>query len=505
MTNSLFVIDANTSFGKRVDPDPRFSAAALGAELDGHQVACVLSYSQQGIHYNPVAGNAEALAVAQGDGRIIPVAVIDPRVGLPMLDEVTRCLQAGVRAFRLFPYEQGWSVSSALFLEVVGRLAGSGAVLLTSSGGWELPNAIARVTSGTGISVLLTDTSYFNMAEVLAVMRAYPHVYAETSWLATPDAIDIAVEEVGADRILYGSAAPACPMQKSLNQILEAAIPDAQKIAILGGNAMRLFGITPAQLAGRPMLDSLQPKRFAEEIIDVHSHLGYWFFPMRNADYDPSEMIARMRRCGITHTVASTYESMRYDVAAGNARLAHALEGHPELHGYVELTPHDLQLSCAEMDKYYALPNFAGCEIELTHIPCPTDDPKVHALLAEIAKRGKPVLFMPHAAGDAPIERQLGRENPNLSIIHAHGFDPDWARVVQDTPNICVEFNRSRPSHMDGRGCLDILGPERVLFGSDQTLLSPGAMIGLYMDMHLTAEERQLVLAGNARRIFGMG
>ena len=37
---------------------------------------------------------------------------------------------------------------------------------------------------------------------------------------------------------------------------------------------------------------------------------------------------------------------------------------------------------------------------------------------------------------------------------------------------ICVEFCLSRASHHNIRDSLDLLGPERVLFGSDQTLLS---------------------------------
>jgi predicted TIM-barrel fold metal-dependent hydrolase len=48
------------------------------------------------------------------------------------------------------------------------------------------------------------------------------------------------------------------------------------------------------------------------------------------------------------------------------------------------------------------------------------------------------------------------------------------------------------------------LGPERVLFGTDQTLLSVGASVGLYRDAAMTPAEAELVLYGNARRIFGL-
>lgn len=118
----------------------------------------------------------------------------------------------------------------------------------------------------------------------------------------------------------------------------------------------------------------------------------------------------------------------------------------------------------------------------------------------EVAKRGRPVLFK--GRGDAYAERELARANPELAIIHAHSMDAHWARVVADTPNIYVEFCTSRPSVHDLRDCLKILGPERLLFGTDQTLLSVGGQVGLYLDANLTPEERRLILCENARRIF---
>lgn len=117
---------------------------------------------------------------------------------------------------------------------------------------------------------------------------------------------------------------------------------------------------------------------------------------------------------------------------------------------------------------------------------------------------GRPVLFMPRAPEDAPAERDLAREFPTLPIVHAHAFDADWAAVVKDAPNVHVEFCLSRPSHHDVRYVLDILGRERVLFGSDQTLLGLGAAVGLYLDARMSERERTLVLSGNARRLYGI-
>lgn len=505
----MLVFDVNTSFGKRVADDPRFSADSLVGELDRHRVAGALTFSRKGLEYDFCAGNDETLMACRAHPGLWPVATLDPRDSLTWQSDLDLCLRNGFKAIRFFPGDQRWSTKSALFRQILRKLAGSGICLIFSSldclTGWEAPDAIASATAALALPVLYTDTYYANMAEMMAVLQEYPHVYVETHWLATVRAVEVMVEAAGPGRVLYGSNAPLRPMQKALNQVLEADIPSAHKEAILGANALRLFNISPDELSGRPQLASLEPAVFDKSAIDVHSHLGYWRAPIPHEEYDPGPMLRRMDRFGITHSIVSSYESMRYDVASGNRRIGDAIAGHPELYGYVELNPYDIAQACREMDRYYATGKFIGAEVELTHIPCSTGSERVRALFAEIARRGRPVLFMPASANDAQAERDLARQHPNLTIIHAHGFTPDWARVVADTPNICVEFCLSCPSHHDLRECIDILGPERVLFGTDQTLLSVGAAVGLYLDACMTPREQELVLHANAKRIFRLG
>ncbi len=503
MNNSTPVIDINTVFGRRLESDPRYTAAAVVADLDRHGVAVAFTCSRRGIDYSPGPGNRETLDAVRRHPALIPAGVLDPRDSFGWQGEADRCLGAGIRLFRFFPRTQGWAVDSESFREILRYLRRKRAVVMIEASDGETASAVARVTAPFKSPVILAESFYGNAAEVMALMRRYSHLYADTSFLATVGAVRGMVDAVGHDRLLYGSAGPWHSMQKALNQLLDADLSPARKRAILAGNARRLLDLKPGLLKSRPGLAGLEPVRFEEPIIDIHSHLGLWPMPMRQEDCDPAGMLRRMRRLGITHSVLSSYESMRYDLAAGNRAIARAIEGHPELYGMVELDPRQYELSCAEMDTYYRRSNFVAGELELSHLACPTSSPEVKKLMTAMARRGRPVLFMPMGGdGDVAAEIALARANPTLTMIHAHGAEPAWARAVKDTPNICIEYCYSRTTHHRIREGIDILGPERVLFGSDQTLLSPAGQIGLYQDARLNARERALILHANARRIY---
>jgi len=507
MNTPTHILDINTVFGRRLDPDPRYGADALAADLARHQVACALTCSQQGVDYSPGAGNSEALAAARRHPNLIAIGTLNPRDTFGWKAEADRCFAEGIRVFRFFPRTQGWAPASQAFMEILHYLHQRRAIVMVGisewGGEWNTVADVARVTAPLGLPVILAETYYANKPEVVPLMRLHKHLHADTSFLATVDEVASLANAVGYQRLLYGSAAPWHPMQKALNQVLDADLPIAWKRAILGGNAARLLKLKPRHFTGCPALPSLDPVGFNEPIIDVHSHLGLWMTGLYLENYDPSCMLARMRKAGISHSIISSCEGIRYDIASGNRALVDAIHGHPELLGMIELDPRQYGLSCSEMDRYYRHPKVVACELELSHLACPTGSPEVSKLMKVIARHGKPVLFMAQQ-GDADVEAEikLARAHPKLTIVHAHGADPAWARAVKDTPNLCIEYCFSRTTHHRVREGIDILGPERVLFGSDQTLLSPSGQIGLYHDACLNARERELILHANARRIY---
>ena len=80
--------------------------------------------------------------------------------------------------------------------------------------------------------------------------RRYPHVYLETSSVLLFAKIEKAVEEVGADRILFGTDGPPIHPRPEIEKIRCLHISEEAKADILGRNASRLLRLSEAPSAG---------------------------------------------------------------------------------------------------------------------------------------------------------------------------------------------------------------------------------------------------------------
>jgi len=87
-----------------------------------------------------------------------------------------------------------------------------------------------------------------NPLDFLASFKANEHIFFDTA-LAQPQTIERFVQEVGAERILFGSDIPFGTMKYELQKVLALPLSDLEREAILGGNLRRLTGLAPC--AGR--------------------------------------------------------------------------------------------------------------------------------------------------------------------------------------------------------------------------------------------------------------
>jgi predicted TIM-barrel fold metal-dependent hydrolase len=81
------------------------------------------------------------------------------------------------------------------------------------------------------------------MGAIRAAAQA-PNLYTDMqSSIADRDKVGVAVRELGAEKVLFGSGMIGFPLMMQKGAVLAAAITDYEKHLVLYENARRLFGI----------------------------------------------------------------------------------------------------------------------------------------------------------------------------------------------------------------------------------------------------------------------
>jgi predicted TIM-barrel fold metal-dependent hydrolase len=239
-------------------------------------------------------------------------------------------------------------------------------------------------------------------------------------------------------------------------------------------------------------------------IIDFHGHQGAWeFYGMRD---DARRMLRAMDLAGID-------QACLFNIFHVEARLAHE-----QLASYVREAP-DRFIGFA-----YASPlsarmveevRFAIDELGFRAIKIypPTGnislrDPHWQPLfefadereLAVISHTGTEPSCQPAYFGD--VAPQFPRAN--FVIGHSGNIRPHRDHAIEAAlacPNVYLETCSSYREVGVIEELVDRAGAEKVLFGSDVPLMDPRCQLGRILTARISAEAKQRVLGGNARRL----
>lgn len=236
------IIDANTIFGPwpsvRADMPPE----RLVAALDSHGVSKALTISTIGALHTHGDGNAETLRVCAANDKLVPVATFDPRGYFGPASVISTLAGQGFKMFRFMPILQEWPLDLASFVDLLDALSAVNLPVMVQARETGCPSALARNLAGRPNVFILEGVSFENMAEAVSVMRKQPNLMADTSELRVPGALRFLVDQVSADRVLFGSGCLRSSLAAALGYVMEAEISDEDKTKILGGNMKRLLG-----------------------------------------------------------------------------------------------------------------------------------------------------------------------------------------------------------------------------------------------------------------------
>ena len=239
--SELTIRDVNTFFGFWASRPIDISLATLSGILDKHKVARAATLSTVGIFMDCRRGNDLTWQAAQDDPRLLPTGTIDPRGGLRCMEELAERAEQGFRLFALFPETQEWSLEHACCAEALRAAGEAGFPVMIEAAQSGAPTIIARLAEQSGARVILSHIGYRNLGEALMVMKNNPNVLLETHMLTSVDGIERMVDEVGSERLLFGSGAPLKYFSSAYLRLRFADLPAGERAAVLAGNFERLL------------------------------------------------------------------------------------------------------------------------------------------------------------------------------------------------------------------------------------------------------------------------
>lgn len=238
------------------------------------------------------------------------------------------------------------------------------------------------------------------------------------------------------------------------------------------------------------------------QIVDVHGHIGKWTFPMRCSTV--KHLKDYMLGCGIEKTIVSYSSAITYDFVEGNQRLAEAMEGEDGVWGYIVLNPHYFKESVTELDKHKGNPKFVGVKLHPEQQVYRLIHKNVLGLLERVSDLQLPVLVHTFPGQTHDLCR-VAREFPRVKFIMGHMGGNDWIdgiEAARDRENIWLEPCSSFPDAGKINRAVEAVGAERVLFGTDSTLLNPCFIWGMLQDAGLDHEELRAITHRNAQTMF---
>ncbi|MFI7133756.1 amidohydrolase family protein [Nonomuraea sp. NPDC050153] len=229
-------LDVDVLFGAYPDRDgPPGAPEPVLRLLGEHRIRAAAVASLRSALFDVRSGNDEL--IAQAGPEVVPVGAVDLRDPIGASRELERLAGEGVGAVRLFPDEQGVEAGFPSVRHVARQAARLGLVVLTGGD----VRRFWQPFAGLGAGVVFLDTHFYHLGDFLVAAADEPGFHTSTRLLNSPDALELAAAELGADRLLYGSRAPHYEPLVPLLRLATSGLKPEEIAAVAGGNAQRLL------------------------------------------------------------------------------------------------------------------------------------------------------------------------------------------------------------------------------------------------------------------------
>lgn len=247
-------------------------------------------------------------------------------------------------------------------------------------------------------------------------------------------------------------------------------------------------------------------------VIDAHTHLSPYY--MSGWYQDPAQtgtqaIVDSLDRLGINCLVSAPHPLILGMMAEANRIVARAADTWPgRIYGYLSICPGEgMDAIKAEFKKYDGDARFVGLKL-LPGYHGELSQPE-YQYAADYAAEKKAILLT-HSWSNSPAladVAKLAADRPDLKVLCAHQgggaarLSHRLAGYMQDVPNLYMEICGSLINTLSIEDLVGLVGPERVVYGSDLINLDVRYDFGRVVFSTLDDAVKKKILAGNFLRL----
>ncbi|NLF78904.1 MAG: amidohydrolase [Chloroflexi bacterium] len=179
------------------------------------------------------------------DSRFVGIASMNPNLGQAALDELREALgDWGFRGLKLMPVHYAFRSASTAADPLIEIAREFDVPVTIHSGNFFChPLEIAETASRfPDVTFIMDHMGYrYHVLEAVLAAERCPNLYLATTAVFEPHFIQMAINRVGADRVIFGSNAPMVLPRLQLEVIRALKLPAAQEEMVFGKTAARLY------------------------------------------------------------------------------------------------------------------------------------------------------------------------------------------------------------------------------------------------------------------------
>ncbi len=218
-------------------------ADSMVRQMDRVGVSRMVCAHEASMTADVVEGNNRVLeAMAAYPDRVMGYACVFPVNARLGIDEVKRCLDAGMVGIKLHS-ANGIPYTSEKYTPVWRYADEHGVPMLLHTWGG-LKDLDKVFEEYRGMPVLLAHSGCTRAEEYADCAERHPHVYLELAFSGCKyGLVEYFVRRLSAERVVFGSDMPWMPLGQQIGKVVFADISEADKKAILVDNARRILNL----------------------------------------------------------------------------------------------------------------------------------------------------------------------------------------------------------------------------------------------------------------------